>query len=118
MRSAAFNVGGKLNHSEQPVEAETPPSHGLFYWPPFCFFIFLVLAVSAIGYATFQQHKTNIRQDEMELLSTLANLKVEEITKWREERKGDAEILAQDFFLSREVEKWLQRGAPPGESQS
>lgn len=107
-----------MNHSGQPTEAETPSSHGLFYWPPFWFFIFLVLSVGAIGYVTLQQNKADTRQKEMKLLSTIADLKVGEITKWREERKGDAEILAQDFFLSREVEKWLQSGMPSGESRS
>ena len=35
-----------MNHSGQPAEAETPLSPGLFHWPPFWFFIFLVLAVA------------------------------------------------------------------------
>jgi len=107
-----------LSYSGQLSEAETPSSHGLFYWPPFWFFIFLVLVVGAISYVTFQQNKADTRQKEMKLLSTIADLKVEEITKWREERKGDAETLAQGPFFSREAEKWLQRGMPPGESRS
>ena len=107
-----------MNHSGQPAEAEAPSPRGLFYWPPFWFFIFLALAISAIGFATFQQNKADTRQKEMRLLSTLADLKVEEITKWREERKGDAETLAQGPFFSREVARWLQKGMPPDESRS
>ncbi len=97
---------------------DTEAPRSLFYWPPFWFFVLLVLAVSGIGYATFQQYKADTRQKEMALLATLADLKVKEITKWIEERKGDAEALTQGSFFSREVEKWLQRGMPSGEIRS
>ena len=107
-----------MNHSGQPAEAKTPSSRGLFYWPPFWFFIFLVLAVSAIGYIAFQQNKADTRQKEMALLATIADLKVKEITKWIAERKGDAEALTQGSIFSREVENWLHRGMPPGESRA
>ena len=107
-----------MNHSGQPAEAEASSSRSLFHWPPFWFFIFLVLASSAIGFAAFSHHKADTRQEEIEQLSTVADLKAEEIAKWREERKGDAETLAQGPFFTREVEKWLQNGMPPGESRS
>ncbi len=107
-----------MNHPELPAAAKTPSSPSLFYWPPLWFFVLLAVAVSAIGYVTFQRHKSDTRREKIELLSTIADLKVEEITKWREERKGDAETLAQGPFFSREVEKWLQKGTPPGESRS
>lgn len=35
-----------MNHSGQPAEAKTSSSRGLFHWPPFWLFIFLVLAVA------------------------------------------------------------------------
>jgi len=107
-----------LNHSVQPAEAETPSSSGIFYWPPFWFFIFLVLAASAFSYITYQQNKADAHQNEMKLLSTIADLKVGEITQWRWERKGDAEAFAQAPLFLREMGKWLQRGMPPGESRS
>ena len=107
-----------MNHSVQPAEAETPSSSGIFYWPPFWFFIFLVLAASAFSYITYQQNKADAHQNEMKLLSTIADLKVGEITQWRWERKGDAEAFAQAPLFLREMGKWLQRGMPPGESRS
>ena len=106
-----------MNDSEQSVAAETPAYPGLLRWPPFWFFIFLALAASAIGYAMFQQHKENTRQEELKLLSTIADLRVDAITKWKAERKGDAEVFMRGVFFPREVEKWLQRGAPPDENR-
>jgi PAS domain S-box-containing protein len=106
-----------LSYSGQPTEAETPSPHGLFYWPPFWLFIFLVLASGAVSYTAFQRHSSNIRQGELNELSTIADLKVAEIAKWRKGREGDAEIFSRAPFFARAIEKWLQRGAPPDEDR-
>ena len=106
-----------MNHSGQPAETETSPPRGLFHWPPFWFFIFLVLSSGAVSYTAFQRHSSNIRQGELNELSTIADLKVAEIAKWRKEREGDAEIFSRAPFFARVIEKWLQRGAPPGEDR-
>ena len=102
--------------AQEAAQAKTFPQ--FIYWSPFWFFMLLVLAVSAIGYVTFQQHSVDTKREEIEQLSTIADLKVEEITNWKKEREGDAQTLAQGPFFSREVGKWLQRGMPSGESRS
>ncbi|MDD5301234.1 MAG: GAF domain-containing protein [Gallionella sp.] len=106
-----------MNHSGQPAKAETSSSTGLLHWPPFWFFIFLALAVSAVSYTAFLRHSSNIRQGELNELSTIADLKVTEVAKWRKEREGDAEIFSRAPFFARAIEKWLQRGAPPDEDR-
>ncbi|MFZ2303052.1 MAG: GAF domain-containing protein [Gallionella sp.] len=106
-----------MNHSGQPAEAKTPSSRGLFHWPPFWFFIFLVLVSSAVSYTAFLRHSSNIRQGELNELSTIADLKVAEIAKWRKQREGDAEIFSRAPLFVMLLEKWLQRGAPPDEDR-
>ncbi len=101
-----------MNHSEQPAEAEIPSSRGIFYWPPFWLAIFLVLAVSTVSYAVFSHYSSDIRQEELNRLTVIADVKVTEFLKWKRERMEDANVFSHSPFFVRAMEKWLQLGAP------
>lgn len=111
---------------EKPTSASVPDARetarentipGLLHWPPFWFFILFSLAVCAVSYAAFLRHGSNIRQEELKLLATIADLKVGEITQWKKEREGDAEVFSRAPFFLRELEKWLQQGEPQDENR-
>lgn len=99
------------------AKTETASLRGLFRWPPLWYFVFLVLTSSAVSYAAFLRYSANARLEELNELSTIANLKVLEIVSWKNEREGDAEIMSHAPFFARALDKWLQRGAPPGEDR-
>lgn len=98
-------------------ESEAPSSSSVFYWPPFWFFMFFVLVVSLFGYAAFQHNWASSREKELRLLSTIADLKLREITQWKLERMGDAETLAQAPFWLREMDNWMRKGHTTGASR-
>lgn len=105
-----------MNDSGQPTATKIPAYPNLLRWPLLWLFIAITLVTAATGYFMFRYHQADFRQNETALLGTVADAKVELITKWKVERLGDADIFRQGSFLPGEVAKWLQRGAPSGAS--
>jgi PAS domain S-box-containing protein len=100
--------------AKEAARIKTFPS--FLRWPLFWFFILFSLAVSAVSYAAFLRYSSDTRQEEMKLLATIADQKVDEIIRWRKEREGDAEVFSRSPFFVRAFEKWLQQGAPHDEN--
>ena len=99
-----------MNESGLPAEAERRSYNGVLYWPPFWFFLLLILSLCVVGYLAFQYNKAETREKELKLLSTVADLKVHEIVEWRRERMADAETLAQSPMWLREIDTWMRSG--------
>lgn len=67
------------------------------------------LALISLGNLYFQNYKEYVRQEAGSNLAAIADLKVSQLTQWRNERMGDAEILYQNPVFSDLLQSYLQQ---------
>lgn len=91
----------------QAGDAE-PPSSKII---PFLLMVVVSVALCAIGYFAFSFQKQQIKQDNADQLSAIASLKIEQITTWLEERKGDAFALSHHSRFAELMEEYRKNGA-------
>jgi PAS domain S-box-containing protein len=70
------------------------------------------LAIVGGGAWFYQSQRQHLRQDAEAKLEAIAQLKVEQIVKWRAERLGDAAVLVESPFLNQAVAKWMAAPEP------
>ncbi|MCU0461888.1 MAG: PAS domain S-box protein [Bacteroidales bacterium] len=70
------------------------------------FFILAAIVISG-GITYYALHKRRILNDSLKELSTIGDLKVKQITKWRRERIADGAFLAQNVSISRQFLQYL-----------
>ncbi len=96
---------------------ELSPAHPhsssrLFAWVSLLAFILLACTISATGYFVFNWYQEGVKEEAHDALGAIADLRVSQVAKWREEYQKNAEVMARDPLLAVEIERWLQRGAP------
>jgi PAS domain S-box-containing protein len=82
---------------------------------PFQFVVvFLIFAtgIGAAGYRYYHYAKEHLENESRKDLTVIADLKIDEITKWREERLGDANLVFKNPFIPPAIHQWLQTGSP------
>jgi two-component system cell cycle sensor histidine kinase/response regulator CckA len=72
-------------------------------------FLLLVAATVGAGYLYFLRQKQTVRSEFASELSTIANLKVSQVVRWRHERLGDAKIIAASARLLPAIGQVLDR---------
>ena len=70
-----------------------------------------VLVISALSLFVFQKYKADITSETQGDLKGIAQLKTGQITKWMEERRGDAHTIREDPFFVDELDHWLKGDA-------
>ncbi len=80
-------------------------------------FIVLTLAIIAATLQFFRLREKSIVTRVHENLSAVADLKVDQITQWCSERRGDAGLIAADPYLARQFDQ-LVRGTENGNARS
>ncbi len=83
-------------------------------WKLLLAFLLFALVISVAGGLVFHRYKEIIKRDKQDELAGIAQLKIDQITNWAHERKGEAQALTNDPILLPFIERWLQQGAPPG----
>lgn len=78
---------------------------------PLLVYAALVLVVVAIYFSFFRQFETLIQEGKMRDLGAIADVKVGQITAWRDNQKRTAEAIARDSLLVDEFGLWLREGA-------
>lgn len=102
-----------MNQSSRPrfVKRLEAPFQGEF--PRLLVLMVLIAgAIGVLGYVTFQQHKHNIELSAQKNLAGIAELKADEITRWRKQRIDEAVALTESTKLVTIFEDWLRAGAP------
>jgi PAS domain S-box-containing protein len=70
-------------------------------------FLIICLIISFLSYLYFQYERSILIRDKQENLQSIANLKIEQITNWLNERNGDAKILSSNYFFINSIKSWL-----------
>ena len=69
----------------------------------------LVIAAGLFGYS---HELAQARAEKGRLLTTVADLKVRQVSAWLDERRSDADLVLHDEQFAAQAEDWLMRGAP------
>ncbi len=71
-------------------------------------FLVFVAVISTAGYKFYQNQKRQLLREEIEAIQTVANLKVNQIERWRQERLADAQVMADNPFLVEHVRHLIE----------
>ncbi|MHB0956301.1 MAG: sensor histidine kinase [Pirellulaceae bacterium] len=78
---------------------------------PVLFLIFFILAagIVAAGFFYYERQREKHRTSVEHMLAAIVDLKVGDISQWREERFGDAGVLHENIGFTGLVRRWLER---------
>ena len=82
---------------------------------PFQFILVFLLFAAGIGVAGYRYYhyaKEHLKHESQKDLSVIADLKIDEITKWRKERLGDANLVFKNPFIAPSIHQWFKSGSP------
>lgn len=74
-------------------------------------FLALAIGIGIAGYLYNGRQEAQIRRDAAEEISTVAQLKVSEISAWRQERMSNAEVIFESPFTSGPIREWRDNPA-------
>ena len=76
--------------------------------------VFLIFAAGTgvAGYRYYHYAKEHLKNEGQKDLSVIADLKIDEIIKWRKERLGDANLVFRNPFIVPAIHQWLKHGSP------
>ena len=72
-------------------------------------FVLLVAGIVAVGYLYYRHYEKQYRTEVEHQLSAIADLKVNELARWRKERLGDGNLLFKNAFFSALVRRFLEK---------
>ena len=110
--SMVYDLPGKqpkdgLSSSPPARRSEFPSRIG----PLLALFISLLLTVPLIDFGVYYLYEPTIEQNTYSNLRLIAKIKVVQYERWRESRKGDAEVLVADKSLAEQVQAFQTRAA-------
>ena len=79
-----------------------------FAWQLAAIFLLLVLALGAGGSLYLSRQRADTRAAAQQSLSAIADLKLDQITNWREERLSDARFFFRARFVAQDVKRLLE----------
>jgi PAS domain S-box-containing protein len=85
-RGSVGTTATKKTNSADPLRADSYVLFGAF--------LVLTLGIAAVGYRYYAQQKTGIEFAVRNELAAIADLKVRQVVAWRQERIGDAKLIA------------------------
>jgi len=81
--------------------------------------IFALLSggILGLGYWYYERQKAHFHRETEAQLTAIANLKVNQIVAWRQERMHDAMLVSDDPIFAYEVQEWFDGIAPSGRKE-
>lgn len=73
-------------------------------------FLLLALGIGGAGYGYFVTQRDYLRQEKLNELSAIADLKASQIATWRAERLAEAESILTTSFIVSHARRWLDSG--------
>ncbi|RJR40180.1 MAG: hypothetical protein C4567_11015 [Deltaproteobacteria bacterium] len=86
-------------------------------WHLLLIFALLSGGILGVGYWYYEHQQDHFREEMEAQLNAVANLKVNQITSWRQERMHDAVLIFDDPIFASEVQEWYDGQAPPGQRE-
>lgn len=81
-------------------------------WHLMLIFLLLSAGILTLGYFYYQYQADHFQREMEAQLHAIADLKVKQITAWRQERMHDANLIFDDPIFGGEVQEWLEGRAP------
>lgn len=88
-------------------ESETGTTRRRFAWRLVGLAVGLMVAIGGTAFLYLRQQQATVRQHVLDDLNTVADLKVEQIVNWRNERLSDARFFARAAFVARDLRTFL-----------
>jgi PAS domain S-box-containing protein len=107
MRLLSPFIAWRTRRSGTAAEAAVGPSR---YWSvgaPLLIFAIFSAGIGAVGYAYFRHQLAASREAAQLTMSAVADLKVRQILKWREERLSDARVIMSESRFRRDLQSLL-----------
>jgi signal transduction histidine kinase len=82
-------------------------------WHLILIFLLLSLGIMGTGYFFYFYQLSSLKQEKLNELKTIADLKVTQNVEWRYKRLGDATVIKEDPFLAARVNDFLKGSASP-----
>lgn len=83
-------------------------SRGVTGWLLFGVFGLIALVLLLSGVWFYRQQAQSIRKDKFNNLKSIADLKINQIVQWRQERLGDISVNSGDPFFRLAIQQWLK----------
>ena len=81
-------------------------------------FAVLAVAIAGVGYFVFDYQRNSITLSVERRLTTIAELRAQQIASWVGEQRANAKVQGRRSLLANEIAQWLKRGAVDGETAS
>lgn len=82
-------------------------------WHLILIFLLLSLGILGTGYLFYDYQLSSLKQEKLNELKTIADLKITQNVEWRYERLADASVIKEDPFLATRVNDLLKGNANP-----
>jgi sensor domain CHASE-containing protein len=82
-------------------------------WGFILIFLLLAIGIGVAGYFYFESQKEQIRKEKQDELSAVAELKANQISRWRREQVRDAEAVFENTFIIRHLQQFLVNPTAP-----
>jgi len=82
-------------------------------WHLILIFLLLSLGILGTGYLFYDYQLSSLKQEKLNELKTIADLKIAQNVEWRYERLADATVIKEDPFLATRVNDLLKGNANP-----
>ena len=77
-------------------------------WTPIFIFLFLTTGIFITGSFYYRSQQRRIINEKQNELAAIADLKIQQITQWRNERLGDVEIVLGNSLITHQVQYYFQ----------
>jgi PAS domain S-box-containing protein len=74
-------------------------------------FLFLAAGIGTSGYLYYKQQRISLRNDAINVISSIADMKANQIAVWLKERLGDAEVIYRNPLSKHHFQEWLKSGS-------
>ena len=92
-----------LGRKRMNLQIQKPPVS----WPLIVLFFVIILSVGIAGITYYNYQKDNLLTEKLQELSTIADLKIKQITQWRFERLSDGKFLGDNLTLVEKISDFL-----------
>ncbi len=94
-------------------DSSLPTSKHRLPWQFVLLFLLFAIGIITIAIYYYQQQKEVITQETKNALTSIADIKVQEISNWRKERLGNVNIIAENHYLAQFVDEFCYQHLKP-----